>query len=616
MEEDVIFSDPVSIEPENLAFLPYNYLPAALPAIAGDSSAQSRIVMTFPQSASDGDPVDQATLYTAIDVELLRDPNETARFIRGLQEKIPTEFAPQPWFLGPPTDLRDKPDRPLLSLDRQPLELANDSDFDAVVVVIDAGIAFWNRRFQDPSGPRFRGIRFLDFDNPLVSPDPARFRLDVAEIEAICKQAEAGGDEYRQIVLHLGGKFPKSFYGSAAAEDIDGLWHGTAMADLAATDIVGLWHGTAMADLAAGKVDDPQPKVALFGLELPTRMVQDYSGDTLTQNLLAVLNAALGMTSAIRDKPVTILLPYGFSGGPQDSTHPAAEAIRSFLAVHARAGLKIVVSAGNLLQDRLRARLPRTPANGAPLKLEWWEAPDDFSINTVEALIHDVPPMNGRASLDVKAPTNETESSSGLVEGQSRNLIRLGAVIGSITRFANIGTTARLRLSLMPSGRRGTEVTAPHGRWVLSTRSTQPVDLWVLRDDRDPVFDREYPHRQSHFDHQMYRPTTKFGKPRLDDDPGSPVMRSGTLSPLAYAPGVDAVQADERLGIGPVGQAEYSGRPDVGAVLTLQQHLVDDGYAGRGAPASANGTDRRMRVSGTSSAAALHVRNIIGFQWP
>lgn len=599
MEEDVVFSDPpLSVEPGDLGFLPYNYLPAALPSIAGDSSAQNRIVMTFPQPESGAVSDEMTAVYTAIDLSILIRPDETASFIKGLQDNIGSRFVPQPWFLGPPTDLRHDPEKPLLTLDRDPFELVNQTDFDAAVVVVDAGIAFWNRRFQDSVGPRFRAIRFLDFDSSLVSLDPNRFRLDIAEIEAKCKQAEAGGDADRQIVQELRGRFPGSFYGSAAAEDIDGLWH-----------------GTAMADLAAGYLGDPGKRVALFGLELPTRMVEDYSGDSLSASLLAVLDAALGMTSAILQTSVTILLPYAFSGGPQDSTHPAAQVISNFLKVHARSGLNIVVSAGNLLQDRLRAQLPGTLPNGVPLKLDWLEAPDDFSTNTVEALIQNVLPMNGRASLDIKAPTNEIASSSGLIEGQSRDLLRDGAVIGSIMRFANIGNTARLRLSLMPSGHRGVEVAAPHGRWVLSTPSTQRTDLWVLRDDQDPVFDREYPHRQSHFDHQMYRPTNKVGAPRLDDDPGSPVMRSGTLSPLATAPGVGAVQADEKLGTGDQGQAEYSGKPDGAARLDVR-YLVDDGYAGRGVPASANGSDRRVRVSGTSAAAALYVRDLVGLGGP
>ncbi|MFM7334541.1 MAG: hypothetical protein ACKO1H_09035 [Tabrizicola sp.] len=596
MEEEVTFSDPpLSVPDGDLEYLPYNYLPAALPAIAGDSSAKNRIVMTFPQPVSDPETVDPAMVYTAIDAELLGMPDETAAFLKGLQDVIGSGFIPQPWFLGPPTDLRHDPNTPLRALDRQPLELVNQSDFDAAVVVIDVGIAFWNRRFVDSTGPRFRAIRFLDFDNPQAGPGvPSWSTLDHGEIKKLCKRAEAGGDAHRQIVRELGGRFPGSFYGSAAAEDIDGLWH-----------------GTAMADLAAGHPGDPSRRVALFGLELPTSMVQDYSGDSLTAGLLAMLDAALGMTSAIRSTPVIILLPYAFSGGPQDGSHPAAKIIQNFLAFHARSGLSIVVSAGNLLQSRLRARLPGAPPDGAPLKLDWWEAPDDFSINTVEALIQNVLPMNGRASLDVKAPTNETAFTSGLTEGQSRRILRSGSVVGSIQRFKNIGNMARLRLSLMPSGHRGTDVPAPHGRWVLSTRSTQPADLWILRDDADPVFDKEYPHWQSQFDHQMYRPANKLGEPGLDDDPGSPVLRSGTLSPLATAPGVDGVQADEKLGNSTQRQAEYSGKPEGSAPLVLQ-YLVDDGWSGCGVPASANGTDRRVRVSGTSSAAALHVREVIG----
>jgi hypothetical protein len=596
MEQDVTFSDPPqTVSDDNMDFLPYNYLPAALPAIARDGAASNRIVMTFRNPSSDPDGGEAAVVYTAIAAERLADPEATAEFLKGVQEIVGPRVEPLPWFLGPPTDLGEE--RTVLrNLDRTILELGNQADYAAAVVVIDVGIAFWNPRFVDTNGPRFKAIRFLDFDLRVDSNgDPVPTTLDFAEIQAKCLQAVAGGDEHRKIVQDLRGRFPGSFYGSAAADDIDGLWH-----------------GTAMADLAAGHTGDPPKRVALFGLELPTKMVQDYSGDSLAGSMLAVLDAALGMTAAIRDTPVIILLPYAFSGGLQDGSHPAAEAIRTFKNRHARVGLNIVVSAGNLLQERLRARLPGTQESGAPLKLDWWEAPDDFSINTVETFIPNVAPMNGRASLDIKAPTNESETSTGLKQGQSREILRLGAVIGSIQRFKNVGDTARLRLSLMPSGHRRTNVPAPHGRWVLSNASTQPADLWILRDDRDPVFDREYPGRQSHFDHPIYRPTNKLGEPGLNDDLPSPVRRSGTVSPMATASGVDAVQADEKLGNSVQKQAQYSGKPD-GTVPLALHYLVDDGWTECGVPASANGSERRVRVSGTSAAAALHVRNLIGF---
>lgn len=604
MEEEVALSDPRSVPESDLEFLPYNFLPAALPAIAGVKTARNRIVMTFPKPAKDGKPTDTEMFYSSISADVLARPARTAAFLRRLQEAIGPGFTSQPWFLGPPTTATNASVK-VRSLDRKPIELDERSDISAAVVVVDVGIAFWNRRFQDADGPRFHAVRFLDFDPPLdENGTPRPTTLDRNEIIRLCNMAKPGGmgqsvgDADRAIVQELRASFPGSFYGSAAAQDLDGVWH-----------------GTAMADLAAGHSGDPGQRIALFGLELPTAMVQDYGGDSLTASLLAMLNAALGMTSAIRGTPVTILLPYAFSGGPHDGTHPAAEVISRFQAVHARAGLNIVVSAGNLLQSQLRAKLPGTRAKGAPLKLDWWEAPDDFSINTVEALIHDVLPTNVQASLDVKAPTNETAMNSGLAEGQSRDILRSGAVVGSIMRFKNNGNTARLRLSLMPSGRRGTEVTTPHGRWVLSTPSTQPADLWILRDDADAIFDQEYPHRQSHFDHQMYRPTNKLGQPGRDDDPGSPLMRSGTLSPLATAPGVAPVQADERLGNAAQMQAEYSGKPDGPAPLNLH-YLVDDGWVEAGVPAAANGSDQRVRVSGTSAAAALHVRNIIGLGGP
>ena len=111
----------------------------------------------------------------------------------------------------------------------------------------------------------------------------------------------------------------------------------------------------------------------------------------------------------------------------------------------------------------------------------------------------------------------------------------------------------------------------------------------------------------------------------MGDDPESAVLRSGTLSVLATAaesvlataadPRIDVVQANQRYGKGTEIQAAYSGRRQNGMDLTVSK-LVDDGWPGRGAAAAANGGQRRVRMSGTSAAAGLRARTILGLDPP
>ena len=158
----------------------------------------------------------------------------------------------------------------------------------------------------------------------------------------------------------------------------------------------------------------------------------------------------------------------------------------------------------------------------------------------------------------------------------------------------------------------------------MSAAGADVLDAWVLRDDRDPVADRSRPRRPPTLWDPSYRRRDQSGARPLTDDPGSAVRRSGTLSVLATAldpalppldPSVIVVQADERMGTGPDVQAGYSGRHYDGSCIPFRA-LVDDGWLDRGAAAAANGTQRRVRISGTSAAAGIEVRQLVGLGAP
>ena len=607
MRGDVSFSDPHDL-PEALApFLPYNYLPAAFAAISGDPSARNRLLIVLPIPGE----LRTSPRYTIIDVKTLAKPLLTAQFVSAL-DGIPNPLGEVRIFLGPEVDVTPEmplpPSNALIGINAAPLgEMAQDS-FDVAVVIIDAGLAFWNRRFRAIAGPRFQEIRFLDIQRPDFGLGTANL-LNAGQIAGLCNVADTGGSA--AVMDVLGQWFPNSYYGMAGSADVDALWHGTAVADLAAGSEPGL----------AGAMD----RVALFGIELPVSVLRDADGDALTAVLTILVDQVIEITKAISDKHVVVALPFGFVGGPQDGTHLAAKTIDDILTSHPdRAGrISFLVPAGNHLQDRCRARLPESQAGVSVLPVDWQIAPDDFSTNQIEILIDNVDPADGRASLRIAPPGSAAVQAIGLKAGQCQQITLDGAIVGLLLRHANVAMPppqtdlrARLRLCLGPTGYGpGGMTPAPFGRWRLSTLSVQPVDLWVLRDDRDSVGDQAFPRRMSWLDDPLYEDTAQNGAPVLVNPPGSLVRRSGTLSVLATAtsPPVRAVQADERLGVGPKTPAFYSGSPEpVGAALVLAMArmamtgmLVDDGTPLRGVMVAANGTERRMRFSGTSAAVGL-----------
>ena len=605
MSDEVVFSEPIGL-PENLvAFIPHNYLPAALSAITEDPDARSRLLLLLPIPGAER----VGPRYARIDAKTLSNPQATAEFI-GALDGIQVRPGEVKIFLGPEVSDQSARQEPVINTLNEivsaPVQAEDMEGFDVAVVVIDAGIAFWNRRFRGPAGPRFREVRFLDFELDDWGLGTANL-LNASQIADFCNLADTEGSS--RVMADLGKKFPGSFYGKTGTCEVDGIWHGTAVADLAAGSDPG----------QTGTMD----RVGLFGLELPATLLREADGDALTAVLAILVDQAIQITRSFGTKNLVIVLPFGFAGGPQDGTHPAARAINDTLALGAACVGKVtfMVPAGNHLQDRCRARLPAAQPVVPLLSVDWQIAPDDFSSNQIEILIDNVDPSDERASLQVVPPGPAPVQTTGLKAGQVQIITVGSATAGMLMRHANVAMPAplgnlraRLRLCLAPTGcKPGGPVAAPFGCWRLSTHSVEPVDLWVLRDDRDSVGDGAFPRRPSWLDDPLYHDVDHKGAPGLYDDPGSMVLRSGTLSVLATAPSVVAVQADEQFGTGPSTKASSSGSPDmtaVGLTATLNQtgQLVDDGRMVLGVMAAANGTERLVRFSGTSAAVGLAAR--------
>jgi hypothetical protein len=598
MDEDLEFGPTVSLTD---AALPYNYVPAAFADWMSLPEVQSRVLI----SLSDPDNLTNRRnlRYHLVNSGTQNNPAGLARFVIDLAGDAP-EAADRCLF-GPPSRPGLANTNPALALDYPPLEPGPGPAPARIAVLIDIGIAFWNERFRSTNAPRFKGMWFLDFDAPLDGKSTLTL-LDTAEVDSLCKSADLPGGT-TQVAADLGARFPGSWYGPNGGALPDGFWHGTAMADL-------------MAGLPPGTADD----TALYGIELPMAVLRDADGDSLSAVLPLMVEAALALTDTFSGLPLTIVLPWGFSAGPQDGSHPAVQAIDRVL-VNARrtAGpqqpgrdVTLIVPAGNQLQDRCCGVLAAGNAGDPDQMLRWHLPPDDFSQNAVEISIRPAGPPSAFQRVRIVPPMGPPIVAM-LKEREAIPIKRGNDLVGLLIRFRDTGGGARLRLVLAPTGWGGRHPRpAPAGDWRLAFGAQDAARVWVLRDDRDRVLDGPLPRRMSRLLDDRYRDEDAAGRPPLTDDPGSLVVRSGTASLLASAQGVMAVQAIEATWGQVAAQTVYSGRKADGT-LPAEAVLVDPGRPGRGMLAAANGGNRRLRVSGTSAAAALRARAALGLPtWP
>jgi hypothetical protein len=583
MEEEQNFRIVPPESDQDVEFLPYNYFPAALAALRGDPLARNRHLFVLPL----GDNSQSGALSYVISAKRLSTPIATSDFITSLEPSIDRERANQICFLGPETDLEETSQPRIMSFDVA--EVNANAPIERVVVVIDNGIAFWNRRFRSNGTSRFTEIRYLDFERTTPNVPLPVGRVTSTDIAALCSLSDGPLGQF-EIMKALKRQFPRSFFGSNPSPDPDGLWHGTAIADIAAPDDGG--------------------KTALFAVELPDASVRDWGGTTLQTVLPLALQTALAMTGALSHLPLIIVLPFAFTAGPHTGSHPIALSIASELSTaRGQRSVALVLPAGNHLQDQCCAQLQPTWPEAAAKKVNWHLPPDDFSANTIEMIVENTALGPIRPKITVTLP-NGKQASAELLQNKIATL-KLGPhMIGQLVRAANFDGRARYRLVIEPTGwLEQNRRPAPFGDWSISIDTNQLAMLWVLRDERDTVADMATPRRTSFFTDPGYVERDASGAYLLTDPQTGPLRRSGTASVLTTAINPMTVQAQERFGSEPAHQAWYSGRAQNGGNFDMSV-LVDDGFKSRGLIAIGNGTDREFRISGTSAAAARAVRDI------
>ena len=590
MNEGLKFEDPVDFQGK---FLPYNYFPAAFGIAAGAPDVMNRIVMMLP---GEGASRRAAVKYHVVSAENLKNPVGLQKFLS--EREFDPDTVHKRCFLGPPTRLEETAaDRPI-SFEFAPLQVAEGEPITQVGVIIDIGIAYWNAAFQSKNGPRFKSMHYLDFD-AYKRGAPALEELPYGQIEAHCNIANnPGGQE--SIVADLGRRFPDSYFGN----------HGSAEPGT-------LWHGTAMADLMAGLPKDAPDNTVLMGIELPMAVLRDSDGDNLGLVLATLLEGAMEITATqFSGVPLVIALPWGFTSGPQDGSHPFAIEINRVLALHPSRAVTLLVPMGNQMQDRCCGHILPSDAGEPEGAVIWRIPPDDFSENSAEFNVvktgqTNQPMVQTKQTVRITAPTGQTAVIL-LEQGWGVFISLNGVLIGVILRALDTAFGPRLRMTLAPTGwRPGAPKPGLAGDWVLSFNSSDEARIWVLRDDRDWSLDKAWPRRASHLFDPNYRARDHHDAYLLTDDPASAVVRSGTASVLATATMVKAVQADEVLGAATARPASYSGVRTSMKAAEISE-AVDMGRHGAGLLAAANGTGQKMRVSSTSVAIAVAARNVLG----
>jgi hypothetical protein len=569
-----------SPEPGLVDRLPWNYVPAALSAF-GQAEPAARHVFAVRRDAEGREVAGTMIVEAAI----LQDPVQMAQFLTDHAGALGIGLPFSRCFLGPPVVHRET-----VNADGLPFaeNLDNQIDpVDRIAVVIDGGIAFWDPALRVNGTSLFREIAFLDFD-ARFSGNSLDQRLDRARIAQFCALADMQGT--RAVIERLAEFAPGSFFASdATADPTRG------------------WHGTAVADLVAGGAGEAAGTVALYGVELPLAVLQDHDGDSLSAVLSLTLEMVLAATASRKDLPLVIVLPFGFVAGPQDGTHPVAQAIDQILTIGDR-NVTLVVPAGNQRQDRCSAVID---PDGLDAPVVWRIPPDDFSPSAVDIVLDGAPA--GGAARDLYLTTPEGTPLGVSLRPGDLALIRRGdLVVGALLRRQDTATSARMRLVLAGTGRDGSaRPRPPAGDWQIGVRAGERARLYALRDDRDRVADQGRPHRSAVLVDRAYRDSDRAGAPVMGDDGAGQVVRAGTASVLTTAARVTAVRADERLGSGAPRPAWYAGLPATG-VEFAKGELVDDGWPLRGIDCAANGSGQRARLSGTSAAAALRGRRMLG----
>ena len=408
-----------------------------------------------------------------------------------------------------------------------------------VVGIIDDGIAFAHERFRLRRGARWstRIEHFWDQDrSPARLPwsNPADFdygreltRNAIEDLFAVHSSPTGRIDEdslYRAAACSLSGTTKRLLHGPPRRAT----------------------HGAHVMDIACGcDPDDTEIAEAprIVCVQVPRSVTEDTSGYRLAAYVLDGLRYILDRADRLARAcgpgvlcPVVVNLSYGNNAGPHNGSSTLERAIDE-LAV-SRPDLTVVLPAGNGHLARCRASIAIPGPDGSEPQLTWRVQPEDRTPSFLELWGRSGEMMQSLL-VQLVTPTGEEspwmEGGSAWVwepHGMATCVAVHSPTVAGETRpgfFVGLQPTASLD---------ATQPVAPCGNWRVRLRLNKPqpdmlyVDAWVQRDDAVIGYPRRG--RQSRFEDPRYvRFEDPDGRPRERDDPGSNVLRAGTISGIA-----------------------------------------------------------------------------------
>lgn len=514
--------------------------------------------------------------------------------------------------VGSPVEL-EKPDAPAPAAMPYRISAGIISEL-PLVAVIDDGIGFLNRRFRAaPQQSRFEAV-WIQTTKPVpvvpgdglgtvVFPGRALERADIEGWMALTPE-RTEADCLRAMNERL--------FGVAGHRSTDRR----------------MAHGTAVLDVAAGAaVGDPMAAVRLLAVQVPAAAVGETSGRRLDGfvwlGLRWVIARALRVAQKTGERvPLIVNLSLGSLAGPKDGTgimeRAVAYEVERFRALSGDTPIRVVVAYGNARRARLvaRADIAGEQAQVIPWQIQMDDATASFMELRVPkgaaARLMIEPPGGFAALLPVPFPLPGT---GWLLPGNTGAVARL-----SVLPEANYDTAL---IVVAPTVRDDARPLAPAGVWRVTVQNAGgavlPLLVKVRRDDTPDGYRRTG--RQSWIEAADGWEWEDESGGWTAPAPACLVTRAGTGVALAGMthPSVYMVAAAEPVAAGLRGtrySAEGDGTGPMPGPMTGPEYptvaaLGDEGRMLRGRLAAGVLSGSAVRVSGTSVAAPLVVREMV-----
>jgi hypothetical protein len=483
--------------------------------------------------------------------------------------------------------------------------------------VIDFSIAFLNKRFRRLDGQTRFEMMWIQDRIPLpeyqgMFPSYQLFGMGTVllrrDINALISHFSVNGELNEEAAYAAFSKPPLGMRDSWAMRD----GHGTAILDHMAGDVPGMQ-------------DCDRP---LYGVELPTTVLVDTSGQSLLAPLLLGLTAisvtSLYLTPSAQPRrrvwgaPLVINASLAFTGGPDRSSSRSGfaamlDTLMSALQTLPRNDLRLTVPTGNHRQDRIHARFTADE----PQSIMWGLPPDDLTTNAIEIYVEGDADLQSFSLKPVGGPAFTLGPSDMPHAGYYVDLVQDGDIIARLSHPTGFGPP-HYTITTAPTARR--DMTTPlikSGSWEISLKSCDAaVDLWVRRDDRLKGFPNSG--RQSWFIDPAYEVYDAFGYLQQGDAPAPDatdlmVYRQGTGSVLqdamnlGAANGIISVAGLQNNGTQPY---RFSGERQAPNAQATAQDVAEVSRWTGGPVAAARRSGAFTQPAGTSIASALHARKV------